>query len=109
MGSASATHLAAIGTVIRRPSNSGMATFQEISLNPGRLAERFEKLGIRPDKTITGLQKEMAKLGLGNVDPRHLFANMMGMVIFPSTISIRFNCKSPGEDPSIITIRELAE
>jgi AcrR family transcriptional regulator len=57
--------------------------FQEITLNPDRLAKRFENLGIRPDQTITDLQREMDKLGLGNVDPRHLFASMMGMVIFP--------------------------
>ena len=57
--------------------------FQEISLNPGRLVEKFKKLGMQPEKTMAGLRKEMAEAGIEDMDPRHLFANMMGMVIFP--------------------------
>ena len=57
--------------------------FQEISLNPDRLVKRIEVLGIQPEKTLVALKKEMAELGLKDMDPRHMFANMMGMVIFP--------------------------
>ena len=57
--------------------------FQEISLNPDRLAKRIENLGIHPEKTLQSLKTEMADLGIKDMDPRHLFANMMGMVIFP--------------------------
>jgi len=57
--------------------------FQEISLNPDRLVKRFEGLGIRPEKTLTRLREEMTKAGMEDMDPRHLFANMMDMVIFP--------------------------
>jgi AcrR family transcriptional regulator len=57
--------------------------FQEISLNPDRLVEKIKNLGIQPEKTLRALQSEMAELGMEDMDPRHLFAHMMGMVIFP--------------------------
>ena len=57
--------------------------FQEISLNPGRLVNRIKDLGLRPEKTLQALKSEMEELGITDMDPRHLFANMMGMVIFP--------------------------
>lgn len=57
--------------------------FQELSLNPDRMIGMIRSLGIRPEITLGALRKEMEDAGLGNMDPRHLFANMMGMVIFP--------------------------
>jgi AcrR family transcriptional regulator len=57
--------------------------FQEISLNPERLANIIQHEGIDPDIMLKGLSKEMASLGIIDMDPRHMIANMLGMVIFP--------------------------
>jgi AcrR family transcriptional regulator len=57
--------------------------FQEISLNPERLIDSFQKSGIRPADTLGGLKKDMAAAGMVDTDPRQLLASMMGMVLFP--------------------------
>ena len=57
--------------------------FQEISINPERLAGMMQHVGIRPQETLQPIKEEMAQLGIHDMDPRHIFANMMGMVIFP--------------------------
>ena len=57
--------------------------FQEISLNPERLASIIQHEGIDPDIMLRGLSKEMESLGIIDMDPRHMIANMLGMVIFP--------------------------
>lgn len=57
--------------------------FQELSLNPGRLAEKIRGMGFDPAKAIKVLAAELAEAGMKDLDPRHIFANMMGMVLFP--------------------------
>jgi hypothetical protein len=57
--------------------------FQEISINPGRITDHIRNSGLDPQKTINILRKELEKSGMEGVDPRHLFADMMGMVLFP--------------------------
>ncbi|MFC2115821.1 TetR/AcrR family transcriptional regulator [Bacteroidota bacterium] len=57
--------------------------FQEISLNPERIAGRIQGMGLNPKDTLKGLGKELEKAGMGGIDPRHIFANIMGMVLFP--------------------------
>jgi TetR/AcrR family transcriptional regulator len=57
--------------------------FQEISLNPDRLAGIMRHEGLDPDMVLKGLSREMESSGLHDMDPRHLIANLLGMVIFP--------------------------
>ena len=57
--------------------------FQEISLNPERIASYFKAEGINPGQTMDKLKIELEAIGLKGVDPMHIFASMMGMVIFP--------------------------
>jgi hypothetical protein len=56
---------------------------QEISLNPERLVSFFEKSGFNPSETLAELRQHMESMGMAEVDPRHIFASMMGMVLFP--------------------------
>lgn len=57
--------------------------FQEISLNPERLAGTIREMGIHPEQTLQGLRKELEHTGMAGMDPRHIIASMMGMVLFP--------------------------
>ena len=57
--------------------------FQEISLNPDRLVGLIQQGGADPTVTLPGIIKELQKQGIHNMDPRHLIANLIGMVIFP--------------------------
>ena len=57
--------------------------FQEISLNPYRLAGIIMQVGVDPDLALKGLAKEMESFGVYGMDPRHMIANMLGMVLFP--------------------------
>jgi len=56
---------------------------QEISLNPDRLVGLIEQGGLDTSVTIPDLSKKLEELGIKNMDPRHLIANLIGMVIFP--------------------------
>ena len=56
---------------------------QEISLNPERLAGILQQVGLEPEVAMKGLRSELELAGVVDMDPRHLFANMMGMVMFP--------------------------
>ncbi len=57
--------------------------FQEISLNPDRLAGIIQQAGMDPDIALEALSKELESFGITDMDPRHLIANMLGMVLFP--------------------------
>ena len=57
--------------------------FQEISLNPDRLAGIIQQAGLDPDMVLMGLSKELESFGIVGMDPRHLIANILGMVLFP--------------------------
>jgi AcrR family transcriptional regulator len=57
--------------------------FQELSLNPGRLADKIRGMGFDPGQAIKVLGAELEEAGMIDLDPRHIFANMMGMVVFP--------------------------
>ena len=57
--------------------------FQEISLNPERLAKTIRDVGLNPEQIMIGFKAELENAGMKGMDPRHIFANMMGMVIFP--------------------------
>lgn len=56
---------------------------QEISLNPDRLAGIVQQVGLDPDIALKEITKELEAYGIVDMDPRHLFANMLGMVLFP--------------------------
>jgi AcrR family transcriptional regulator len=56
---------------------------QEISLNPDRLAGIIQHVGLDPDVAMKGITKELESYGIVDMDPRHMFANILGMVIFP--------------------------
>jgi AcrR family transcriptional regulator len=66
--------------------------FQELSLNPGRLAEKIRGMGFDPEKTILALESELDEAGMKGIDPRHILANMMGMVLFPYIGRPLFQC-----------------
>jgi len=57
--------------------------FQEISLNPDRLAGILQQTGLNADLALEGLSKELESAGIVDMDPRHLIADLLGMVIFP--------------------------
>jgi len=57
--------------------------FQEISLNPDRLVGLMEHSGLDTSVTIPDISKKLEDHGIKNMDPRHLIANLIGMVIFP--------------------------
>jgi len=57
--------------------------FQEISLNPERLAGIIQQSGLDPDIAFKELSKELETAGINDVDPRHMVANILGMVLFP--------------------------
>ena len=57
--------------------------FQEISLNPDRLAGIIQKTGLDTNMAVKALSKELESVGISDMDPRHIIANLLGMVIFP--------------------------
>ncbi len=57
--------------------------FQEVALNPGRLADMLKGRGVDPVKALGMAKAELENAGLIGMDPRHFFASMMGMVLFP--------------------------
>ena len=57
--------------------------FQEISLDPDRLAGILQQTGLNTDMALEGLSKELKSAGIVDMDPRHLIADLLGMVIFP--------------------------
>ena len=57
--------------------------FQEISINPERLAETLNRVGFNPEHIIKEFRLELNGTGLEGMDLRHLMANLMGMVLFP--------------------------
>ena len=57
--------------------------FQEISLNPDRLAGIIQQTGLNTELALKGLSKELESAGIVDMDPRHLIADLLGMVIFP--------------------------
>ena len=57
--------------------------FQEISLNPGRMTGMLSEMGIEPEKVMRNFRAELEKAGMKETDPRHVFASIMGMVLFP--------------------------
>ena len=56
---------------------------QEISLNPERLAGFIRGVGLDPDLALQGLKKELKSFGMADMDPRHMIASLMGMILFP--------------------------
>jgi AcrR family transcriptional regulator len=56
---------------------------QEISLNPDRLADFIRNVGLDPEVALKGVKEELESYGIGDMDPRHMIANMLGMVMFP--------------------------
>jgi AcrR family transcriptional regulator len=56
---------------------------QEITLNPERLAGFIRRVGLDPDVAMQSIQKNLESYGLGDMDPRHLVANLLGTVLFP--------------------------
>ncbi|KPL14718.1 MAG: hypothetical protein AMS23_10670 [Bacteroides sp. SM1_62] len=56
---------------------------QEISLNPDRLAGFIQHMGLDPDTALKGVKKELELYGVVDMDPRHMIANLLGMVLFP--------------------------
>jgi TetR/AcrR family transcriptional regulator len=57
--------------------------FQEISLNPDRLVGLIQEGGVDPSVTIPEMLTKLKEWGIHDMDPRHLIANLIGMVIFP--------------------------
>jgi AcrR family transcriptional regulator len=57
--------------------------FQELSLNPERLVSKIREMGFIPEEILNGLTIELKNAGMPGMDPRHFFASMMGMVLFP--------------------------
>jgi len=57
--------------------------FQEISLNPERITDAIRGKGIDPQNAMHTLKTELEEAGMGGLDHRHIFASIMGMVLFP--------------------------
>ena len=57
--------------------------FQEIALNPERITGAIQGKGINPMNTLESMKADLEETGLGGADPRHIFASIMGMVLFP--------------------------
>ncbi len=57
--------------------------FQEISLNPDRILDVFKGTGFHPNDTLKEFKAELTGSGMEDVDPRHFFASLMGMILFP--------------------------
>jgi TetR/AcrR family transcriptional regulator len=57
--------------------------FQEISLNPDRIVGLIRERGLDTSVTIPVIIHELKNMGISDMDPRHLIANLIGMVIFP--------------------------
>ncbi|MBL7113274.1 MAG: TetR/AcrR family transcriptional regulator [Bacteroidales bacterium] len=57
--------------------------FQEILLNPDRLVGLARQGGLDTTVAMGIMKEELKKYGITDMDPRHLIANLIGMVIFP--------------------------
>ena len=57
--------------------------FQEITLNPERIANAIHGTGLSPGNSMSAFKEELEKAGMEDADPRHILANMVGMVLFP--------------------------
>ncbi len=57
--------------------------FQEISLNPERLVDTLKGIGFNPEFMIIEFESELEGSEMEGMDPRHLLANLMGMILFP--------------------------
>lgn len=57
--------------------------FQEVLLNPERLVGLVQEGGLNASVAMAYMKDELKKIGITDMDPRHLIANIIGMVIFP--------------------------
>jgi len=57
--------------------------FQELSLNPDRLINSFKNTGFHPVDAMAEFQSELQGTWMEELDPRHIFASLLGMVLFP--------------------------
>jgi len=57
--------------------------FQEIYINPKRLVGMIKEGGLDTFVGRESMKKELHQHGVDDMDPRHLIANLIGMVIFP--------------------------
>ena len=57
--------------------------FQELLLNPDRLVGLAHEGGLDTSVAMQYMKGELKKYGITDTDPRHLIANLLGMVIFP--------------------------
>ena len=73
--------------------------FQEISLNPDRLVGLMKQGGLDTSFTIPDMSKKLEEQGIKNMDPRHLIANLIGMVIFPFVARPMFQKIGFNDDP----------
>lgn len=73
--------------------------FQEISLNPDRLVDLVKQGGLDTSVTITEISKVLEEHGIKSMDPRHLIANLIGMVIFPFVARPMFQRIGFNNDP----------
>ena len=73
--------------------------FQEISLNPDRLVGLIKEGGLDTSVTIPEMSKKLEEQGIENMDPRHLIANLLGMVIFPFVARPMFQKIGFNDDP----------
>jgi TetR/AcrR family transcriptional regulator len=57
--------------------------FQEILLNPDRLVGLVREGGLDTTVAMASMKEELKDYGITDMDPRHIIANLIGMVIFP--------------------------
>ena len=50
---------------------------------PERLAGTIQDMGLNPGQIMMEFKAELENAGMKGMDLRHIFANIMGMVIFP--------------------------
>ncbi len=60
-----------------------MFIFHEISRNPERLLQFASNIGIKPQKLISAIQREIDQGNIRPVKPEHLIVNIIAMCIFP--------------------------
>jgi AcrR family transcriptional regulator len=73
----------AYATLLRENPYLPVFIIQEISLNPERLAGTIKDRGINPEQALGVFSAELEKSGMKGMNPRHFFASIMGMVLFP--------------------------
>lgn len=56
---------------------------QELTLNPQRMAGVLRETGIDPRQVLDGFGADLEAAGFRDVDPRHVFASILGMILFP--------------------------